>query len=114
MRLLVIAARDDHRLLIRKHVEIQWPDAAMVEHILGEDPDLDESFAAVGFDAVLIVGASPATEAAIDLAAAQAAKLEFAPIILLLLEDAPQFPPPEVAGVHRNENVGATEFVGDQ
>jgi hypothetical protein len=101
MRLLVISARDDYRLLIRKHVEIQWPDAAIVEHILGKYPDLDENFAAVGFDAVIIVGAPPATEAAINLAAAQAAKLEFAPIILLLLEDAPQFPPPEVAGVHR-------------
>ena len=101
MRLLLIATRDEHRLLVRKHVEIQWPDAAIVEHSLGKDPDLDQHFAGVGFDAVIIVGAPPATDAAIDFASAQAAKLEFAPIILLLLEDAPQFPPPEVAGVQR-------------
>ena len=96
----MIAARDDHRLLVRKHVEIQWPDAVVVEHILGKDPDLDGHFAAIGFDAVIIVAAPPA-DAAIDLAAAQAAKPEFAPIILLLLEDAPPSPPRDVAGVHR-------------
>ena len=101
MRLLVIATRDDYQLLVRKHVEIQWPDAAVVEHALGQEPDLDENFAAVGFDAVIIVGAPPATDAAIDFAAVQAAKLEFAPIILLLLEDAPPFPPPAPAGVQR-------------
>jgi hypothetical protein len=101
MRLLVIAARDDYRLLVRKHVEIQWPDAAIVDQIPGKDPDFDQHFAAVGFDAVIIVGAPPATDAANDFAAAQAAKLEFAPIILLQLEEAPPFPPPEIAGVHR-------------
>jgi eukaryotic-like serine/threonine-protein kinase len=100
MRLLVIAARDDFRLLVRKHVEIQWPDAAVVEHTLGKDPDLDPDFAAVGFDAVVIVSAPP-TDGAIDFAAAQAAKPEFAPIILLLLEDTPPFPLPETRGVHR-------------
>jgi hypothetical protein len=100
MRLLVIAARDEHRLLVRKHVEIQWPDAVIVEHALGNEPDLDAHFAAAGFDAVIIVGAPP-TDAAIDLAAAQAAKPEFAPIILLLLEDTPEFPLPETAGVTR-------------
>src|SRR5258707_10680916 len=101
MRLLVIAARDNYQLLVRKHVEIQWPDATIVEHALGRDPDLDEHFAAVCFDAVIVVAAPPATDAAIDFAAAQASKLEFAPIILLLLEDALPFPPPAVAGVHR-------------
>jgi hypothetical protein len=100
MRLLVIAARDDFRLLVRKHVEIQWPDAAVIEHTLGTDPDLDPHFAAVGFDAVVIVSAPP-TDGAIDFAAAQAAKPEFAPIILLLLEDTPPFPLPETRGVHR-------------
>jgi hypothetical protein len=101
MRLLVIATRDDYQLLVRKHVEIQWPDVAIVAHALGRDPGLDEHFAAVGFDAVIVVGAPPATDAAIDFAAAQASKLEFAPIILLLLEDAPPLPPPAMAGVHR-------------
>ena len=100
MRLLVIAARDEYRLLVRKHVEIQWPDAVVVEHALGTDPDLDAHFAAIGFDAVIIVGAPP-TQASVDFAAAQAAKLEFAPILLLLLEETPEFPPPAIAGVNR-------------
>jgi hypothetical protein len=100
MRLLVIAARDDHRLLVRKHVEIQWPDAAVVEHLLGVEPKLDENFAAVGFDAVIIVSAPP-TAAAVDFALAQAAKPEFAPILLLLIEDAPDLPPSAIPGLHR-------------
>jgi eukaryotic-like serine/threonine-protein kinase len=100
MRLLVIAARDDHRLLVRKHVEIQWPDAAIVEHLLGVEPKLDEHFAAVGFDAVIIVCAPP-TAVTVDFAVGQATKPEFAPIILLLLEDAPQSLPPASAGLHR-------------
>src|SRR5580704_9955584 len=100
MRLLVIAARDEYRLLVRKHVEIQWPDAVVVEHALGTDPDLDAHFAAIGFDAVIIVVAPP-THASVDFAAAQAAKLEFAPILLLLLEETPEFPPPAIAGVNR-------------
>src|ERR1700723_3036607 len=100
MRLMVIATRDDHRLLVRKHVEIQWPDAAIVEHMLGVDPKLDEDLAAVGFDAVIIVGAPP-TAAAAEFAPAQAAKADFAPILLLLLEDAPDPEPPAVAGVRR-------------
>jgi len=100
MRLLVIAARDDYRLLVRKHVEIQWPDAAIVEHALGKDPDIDVNFAGAGFDAVIIVAAPP-TDSAIDFAAGQAGKPEFAPIILLLLEEPPAFPLPEVAGVLR-------------
>jgi eukaryotic-like serine/threonine-protein kinase len=98
MRLLVIASRDVHRLLVRKHVEIQWPDAAIVEHVLGQDPDLEEHFSAAGFDAVIIVGAPP-TDAETKFAAAQAAKPEFAPILLVLLQDEPQFPPAAAAGV---------------
>src|SRR5216683_3033978 len=83
MRLLVIAARADYRLLVRKHVEIEWPDASLVEHRLGEDNPLEAQFAAVGFDAVIIVGAPPA-DAAEALAAGLLAKPEFAPIVLLI------------------------------
>jgi hypothetical protein len=100
MRLLVIAARDNQRLLVRKHVEIQWPDAAIIEHVLGGDPKLDEHFAAVGFDAVIIVSAPP-TAAAVDFALAEAAKPEFAPILLLLLEDAPDPLPPAKPRLYR-------------
>jgi eukaryotic-like serine/threonine-protein kinase len=100
MRLLVIAARADYRLLVRKHVEIEWPDANLVEHRLGEDSPLDAQFAAVGFDAVIVVGVTPTadTEA---LVASLLAKPEFAPIVLLLVEEPPNPEPAPVAGLHR-------------
>jgi eukaryotic-like serine/threonine-protein kinase len=100
VRLLLVAARDDHRLLVRKHVEIEWPDAAIVEHALGKDAPLDDQFAAVGFDAVIIVGAKPTT-AIEGMAANLAARTEFAPIVLVLLVEAPESPPPALQGVHR-------------
>jgi eukaryotic-like serine/threonine-protein kinase len=100
MRLLVIAARQDYRLLVRKHVEIEWPDAVIVEHALGIDPALDQDFAAVGFDAAIIVAAPP-TAVAANFALGQASKPEFAPILLLLLEDAPEPPAAKVPGLHR-------------
>jgi tRNA A-37 threonylcarbamoyl transferase component Bud32 len=100
MRLLVIAARADYRLLVKKHVEIEWPDANIVEHRLGEDSPLDAQFAAVGFDAVIIVGVPPAA-AAEALAAGLLAKPEFAPIVLLLLRDAPIPEPSAIRGLHR-------------
>lgn len=100
MRLLVIAARADYRLLVRKHVEIEWPDCILVEHRLGEDSPLDAQFAAVGFDAVIVVGVPP-TAAAEALAAGLLAKPEFAPIVLLLLRDVPTPEPAAVHGLHR-------------
>ena len=99
MRLLVIAARADYLLLVRKHVEIEWPDAKLVEHRLGEDNPLEAQFAAVGFDAVIIVG--PPTAAAEALAAGLLAKPEFAPIVLLVLQNAPNPEPAAVPGLHR-------------
>jgi hypothetical protein len=100
MRLLLIAARADHRLLVKKHVEIEWPDAVLVEHRLGEDNPLEAQFAATGFDAVIIVG-SPPTEVAEALALGFLAKPEFAPIVLVLLQDAPNPEPDAVRGLHR-------------
>jgi tRNA A-37 threonylcarbamoyl transferase component Bud32 len=100
MRLLLIAARADYRLLVRKHVEIEWPDCILVEHRLGEDNPLEAQFAAVGFDAVIIVGVPP-TAAAEALAAGLSAKTEFAPIVLLLLRDVPTPEPAAVHGLHR-------------
>jgi eukaryotic-like serine/threonine-protein kinase len=100
MRLLVIAARAEYRLLVRKHVEIEWPDANLVEHRLGEDHPLEAQFAAVGFDAVIIVGAPPAA-AAETLAAGLLAKPEFAPIVLLMLQDPPNPEPAAVRRLHR-------------
>src|SRR3974390_392990 len=100
MRLLVIASRADSRLLVRKHVEIEWPDAELVEHRLGGARPLDAGFAATGFDAVIIVGVPPADDAE-ALTAALLAKPEFAPIVLLLLQDAPNPEPPAIRGLHR-------------
>ena len=100
MRLLVIAARPDYRLLVRKHVEIEWPDADLVEHRLAEDNPLEAQFAAVGFDAAIIVGVPP-TAPAETLAAGLLAKPEFAPILLLLLQDAPSPEPAAVPRLHR-------------
>jgi eukaryotic-like serine/threonine-protein kinase len=100
LRLLVIASRDDYRLLVRKHVEIEWPDATLVEHRLGEDSPLDSQFVAAGFDAAIIV-AVPPTEIAEALAAALVAKPEFAPIVLVLLQDAPNPEPAPVRRLHR-------------
>jgi tRNA A-37 threonylcarbamoyl transferase component Bud32 len=100
MRLMVIAAHADHQLLVRKHVEIEWPDANLVEHRLGEDNPLEAQFAAVGFDAVIIVGVPPAA-AAETLAAGLLAKPEFAPLVLILLQDAPNPEPAPISGLHR-------------
>jgi tRNA A-37 threonylcarbamoyl transferase component Bud32 len=100
MRLMVIAAGADYRLLVRKHLEIEWPDVNLVEHRLGEDNPLEAQFAAVGFDAVIIVGAPP-TDAAEALASGLLAKSEFAPIVLLMLEHAPNPEPAAVPGLHR-------------
>ena len=100
MRLLLIAARADHRLLVRKHVEIEWPDVHIAEHRLGEDSPLEAQFAAVGFDAVIVAGAPPS--AAVEaLAAGLLAKPEFAPIVLLMLQDAPVPESPAMPGLHR-------------
>jgi tRNA A-37 threonylcarbamoyl transferase component Bud32 len=99
MRLLVIAARADYLLLVRKHVEIEWPDAKLVEHRLGEDNPLEAQFAAVGFDAVIIVG--PPAAAMEALAAELLAKSEFAPIVLLVLQNAPNPESAAVPGLHR-------------
>ena len=100
MRLLLIAARADHQLLVKKHVEIEWPDANFVEHRLGEDGAFDAQFAAAGFDAVIIVSVPP-TEGADAMVADFLAKPEFAPIVLLLLQDAPNPEPDAVPGLQR-------------
>jgi tRNA A-37 threonylcarbamoyl transferase component Bud32 len=100
MRLLVIAAGADYRLLVRKHVEIEWPDATIVENQSGDERARQADFAAAGFDAVIIVAAPP-TAAAEELALALRAKPEFAPVVLVLLEDAPAAPPAPVHGLQR-------------
>ena len=100
MRLLVIAERADYRLLVKKHVEIEWPNATLVEHRLGEDAPLEAQFAATGFDAVIIVAVPPSTTAE-ALATGLLSKPEFAPIVLITLQDAPTPQPAAVPGLHR-------------
>jgi len=100
LRLLLIADRPEYRLLVRKHVEIAWPTATVLEHRLGEDEPLEDNFAAAGFDAVVIVGAPP-TAAAELLASVQSAKPEFAPLVLVLLQDAPNPQPADTPRMQR-------------
>lgn len=95
-----MAAHADYRMLVKKHVEIEWPDALLVEHRLGEDAPLEREFAATGYDAVVIVSVPP-TAAAERLAAELLARPEFAPVVLLLLQDAPSQKPEPVRGLHR-------------
>jgi len=97
---MVIASGADYWLLIKKHVEIEWPNAVLIEHRLGEQNVLDAQFAAAGFDAVVIV-ATPPTAAAEALVAGLLAKPEFAPIVLISLRDAPSPEPAAVPRLHR-------------
>ena len=100
LRLLVIADRPEYRLLARKHIEIEWPDASIHEHRLGEDEPLDPKFTAAGFDAAIIVAAPPAGEAE-SLGASLSAKDEFAPVVLVLLADAPAVAPAALPRLQR-------------
>jgi tRNA A-37 threonylcarbamoyl transferase component Bud32 len=100
VRLLVLGARPDYRLLVKKHVEIEWPKAVVIEQALDEEDLLEPRFAAAGIDAVIIVAAPP-TAAAEKLAAELLTKPEFAPIVLVLLDDPPNREPREAAGLER-------------
>ncbi|HEX3847936.1 MAG TPA: serine/threonine-protein kinase [Steroidobacteraceae bacterium] len=100
MRLMVLGSRADHRLLVRKHVEIEWPKAVVIEQPFDEEDLLEPRFAAAGIDAVIVVAAPP-TAAAEKLTAELLAKPEFAPIVLVLLDDAPHSAPRELAGLER-------------
>ncbi len=98
--MLVIADRPEYRLLVRKHVEIEWSEAVVLEHRLGEDQPLDAKFVAAGYDAVIVVGAPPAESAEI-LASLLSSRADFAPLVLVLLQDAPPDVPPDTAKLAR-------------
>ena len=100
LRLLVIADRSEYRLLVRKHVEIEWPEAVVLEHRLGEDQPLDAKFVAAGYDAVIVVGAPP-TESAEILASLLSSRADFAPLVLVLLQDAPPEVPADTPRLSR-------------
>jgi len=96
---LLIADRTEYRLLVRKHVEIEWPDASVIEHRLGEDEPLEAKFTAAGFDAAIIVGASTAPAA--EILANELFAKEFAPLVLVLLQDPPEMAPPDLPRLQR-------------
>jgi hypothetical protein len=100
MRLLVAAQRADQRMLVKKHLEIEWPDVGIVEHSLGKHAEFEPQFAAAGFDAVILVSAPPSAQCE-RVAANLRARAEFAPIVLVSLEDVPQTPPQPVHGLIR-------------
>jgi hypothetical protein len=100
LRLFVTGARADHRLLARKHVEIEWPDASIVEHDPGGEPPLDPHFTAAGFDALVLISAAP-VETAESMAAEFLARPEFAPVVLVLLTEPPLPPRAPIPGLHR-------------
>jgi hypothetical protein len=95
-----MAERPEYRLLAKKHIEIDWPDATIIEHRLGEDEPLEMNFTAAGYDAVVIVSVPPSTFAEQE-AAALLKKPEFAPIVLLLLQDPPVPMPAAASGLKR-------------
>ena len=101
-RLLVMSSSTELHQLVAKHIEIEWPDAGVVAHDIESDPPLDREFAATGYDAVVIVSAAPA-EAAEWLAADLLSRPEFAPILLLLLQDPSGRPAKSMPGLYRLE-----------
>ena len=101
-RLLVMSSTQELHLLVAKHVEIEWPDAVVVAHDTESDPPLDREFAATGYDAVVIVSAAP-TDAAEWLAADLLSRPEFAPVVLVLLQDPSGRPVKSMPGLYRVE-----------
>ncbi|MDP9065150.1 MAG: serine/threonine protein kinase [Pseudomonadota bacterium] len=92
MRLLIIGERAEHRLLVRKHVEVEWPDACIVEHRLGEEAPLDPDYAAAGLDVVVVIGAPPSNRHT-ALAAQLLSRPEFAPLVCISLQEPPAAAP---------------------
>ena len=99
LRLLLIGERAEYRRLIRLHLEVEWPDVSIDEHALGADAALDPEFAATGLDAVIVVTAPPAT-AADRLVADLVGRPEFAPVVMVMMANAPPHPK-SVPGLHR-------------
>ena len=89
-RFLVIAINEEHRMLVRKHIEVEWPDAAVVDFKLDEDPPYPPGFCAAGYDAVVIVGTGSRKSRTEELLNDYAGRKEFSPLIYLCLGDPPQ------------------------
>ena len=100
-RFLVAGFSEEHRLLIRKHVEIEWPQATVVDVRLDEEPPFPKGFAAVGYDAVVLVGDRNRAARLESLLQDYLARPEFAPIVQVHLDEAPNPAAPTQAGVQR-------------
>jgi len=100
-RFLVVAVSDEHRLLIRKHVEIEWPEATVVDFKLDEEPPFPKGFAAVGYDAVVLVGERARAGRIESVLQDYLSRPEFAPIVYVHLDEAPNPPAPPHPGVQR-------------
>lgn len=113
LRLLVVAARAEQRLLVRKHVEIEWPDAVIHEHAFGEDAPIEPEFEAGGFDAAVIVAAETCEELA-RLACELRARPAFAPLVFVALARSAQGLPAEGAGLRvlQGERVDHAALIG--
>ena len=101
-RLLVMSSSQELHLLVAMHIEIEWPDAVITAHDIDADPPLEREFAATGYDAVVIISTAP-SEAAEWLAADLLARPEFAPIILVLLQERSAKPAKPMPGLYRIE-----------
>jgi eukaryotic-like serine/threonine-protein kinase len=100
-RFLVVAINEEHRMLVRKHIEIEWPDAAVADFKLDEDPAFPPGFCAAGYDAVVIVGAGSRKARAEELLNEYSSRPEFAPLIFLAIGDPPQPIAAQKNGVQR-------------
>jgi tRNA A-37 threonylcarbamoyl transferase component Bud32 len=100
LRLLLVGERAEYRRLVRLHLEVEWPDVLIVEHALGTDAPFDPEFAAAGLDAAIVVTAPP-TAAADRLVADLMGRPEFAPVVMLSMDNVPSPMPPPVPGLHR-------------
>jgi tRNA A-37 threonylcarbamoyl transferase component Bud32 len=98
MRFLIVAVSEDHRKLVRAHIEIEWPDADVVDFKLDEDPPFPPGFAAAGYDAVVVVTAPERPERTEKLLQDYSSRVEFAPVVCVGLTDAPT---PQPATNHR-------------
>ncbi len=88
-------------MLVRKHIEIQWPDAAVVDFKLDEDAPFPPGFAAAGHDAVVIVADPARQERTEKLVQDYSSRPEFAPLVYAVLGDAPSPQPATNHRVHR-------------
>ncbi len=100
-RFMIAALVEEHRLLIRKHIEIEWPSATIMDFDLDVEPAFPKGFVAAGYDAVVLVGQSARAQRIEGTLQDWLSRPEFAPVVYVLLEDPPNPPIPAHPGVQR-------------